>query len=55
MNGAIPWKETREKDPLLLQMLIEACIEVGDIVVGCTMATGDLLLLSFMIFILDFL
>jgi hypothetical protein len=54
MNGAIPWRGSKEKDPLLLQMLIEACIDVGDIVVDCTMARGDSLSLCFMIFILDF-
>jgi hypothetical protein len=37
-----------------LQMLIEACTDVGDIVVDCTAATGDSLPLCFMIFILDF-
>jgi hypothetical protein len=41
MNGAIPWNGSREKDLLLLQLLIDACTEVGDIVVDCTMATGD--------------
>jgi hypothetical protein len=55
MNGAIPWRGSEEKDPLLLQMLIEACTEVGDIVVDCIAATGDSLPLSFMIYILDFL
>ena len=25
MNGAIPWRGSRKKDPLFLQMLIEAC------------------------------
>ena len=54
MNGAIPWMGSRENDPLLLQMLIQTYIEVGDIVVNCTMATSDSLPLSFMIFILDF-
>jgi hypothetical protein len=54
MNGAIPWRGKKEKDLLLLQMLIEACTDVGDIVVDCTAATGDSLPLCFMIFILDF-
>jgi hypothetical protein len=54
MNGVIPWRGSKEKDPLLLQMLIEACKDVGDIVVDCTAATGDSLLLCFMIFILNF-
>jgi hypothetical protein len=54
MNGTIPWRGSREKDPLLLQMLIEACTKVGDIVVDCIVAIGDSLLLGFMIFILNF-
>jgi hypothetical protein len=49
MNGAIPWRGLREKDLLLLQMLIKASTEVGDIVVDCIVATSDLLPLSFMI------
>jgi hypothetical protein len=35
-------------------MLIEACTNVGGIVVDCIVATGDSLPLCFMIFILDF-
>jgi hypothetical protein len=33
INGALPWRGSRTEDPLLLQMLIEAGTEVGDIVV----------------------
>ena len=50
MNGAISKRGSRENDPLFLQMLIEVGTEVGDIVVDCIAATGDSLLLSFMIF-----
>jgi hypothetical protein len=41
MNGAISWRGAIEKDPLLLQMLIETYTEFGDIVVDCIVATGD--------------
>ena len=50
MNGAIPWKELREKDLLFLKMLIEASIEVDDIVIDNIVATSDSLPLNFMIF-----
>jgi hypothetical protein len=39
-----------EKDPLLLQMLIEASTEVGDIMVDCTTITGDSIPLRFLFF-----
>jgi hypothetical protein len=54
MNGAIPWRGSKKKNPLLLQMLIEACTKFGDIMVDCTTATSDSSPLSFMIFILNF-
>jgi hypothetical protein len=40
MNGSIPWRGGREKDPLLLQMLIESTTSLGDIVLDCTASTG---------------
>jgi hypothetical protein len=40
MNGSIPWRGGRQKDPLLLQLLIESTTEVGDIVLDCTASTG---------------
>jgi hypothetical protein len=40
MRGIIPWRGCREKDPLLLQMLIEATTSVGDIVMDCSASTG---------------
>jgi hypothetical protein len=40
MNGSIPWRGGREKDPLLLQLLIESTTQVGDIVLDCTASTG---------------
>jgi hypothetical protein len=50
MNGAVPWRGSREEDPLLLQMLIEAGIPVGDIVGDCIVAICDSLPLNFLIF-----
>lgn len=40
MRGSIPWRGSREKDPLLLQMLIEATTSPGDIVMDCSASTG---------------
>jgi hypothetical protein len=40
MSGSIPWRGSREKDPLLLQMLIEATTSPGDIVMDCSASTG---------------
>jgi hypothetical protein len=40
MSGSSPWKGGREKDPLLLQLLIESTTHFGDIVLDCTASTG---------------
>jgi hypothetical protein len=40
MRGSTPWRGGREKDPLLLQLLIESITQVGDIVLDCTASTG---------------
>jgi hypothetical protein len=40
MNGNTPWRGGREKDPILLQLLIESTTDVGDIVLDCTTSTG---------------
>jgi hypothetical protein len=40
MSGSSPWTGGREKDPLLLQLLIESTTQVGDIVLDCTASTG---------------
>jgi hypothetical protein len=40
MRGVTPWKDCKEKDPLLLQTLIESTTLAGDIVLDCTVATG---------------
>jgi hypothetical protein len=40
MNGSIPWRGGREKDPLFLQLLIESTTSLGDTVLDCTASTG---------------
>jgi hypothetical protein len=40
MRGSIPWRGSREKDPLLLQLLIESSKQVGDIIHDCITSTG---------------
>jgi hypothetical protein len=40
MRGSTPWRGGREKDPLLLQLLIESTTQVGDIVLDCAASTG---------------
>jgi hypothetical protein len=40
MRSSTPWRGGREKDPFLLQLLIESTTEVGDIVLDCTASTG---------------
>jgi hypothetical protein len=50
MNGTILWRGSRKKDPLFLQMLITASIEVSDIVVDCFVTIGELRPLSFLFF-----
>jgi hypothetical protein len=40
MKGSTPWRGGRQKDPLLLQLLIESTTQVGDIVLDCTASTG---------------
>jgi hypothetical protein len=41
MRGNTPWRGGREKDPVLLQLLIESTTQVGDIVLDCTASTGN--------------
>ena len=43
MKGSTPWRGAREKDPLLMQMLIESTTSVGDLVMDCTASTGKFL------------
>jgi hypothetical protein len=40
IRGNTPWRGGREKDPLLLQLLIESTTHVGDIVLDCTASIG---------------
>lgn len=40
MNGSIPWRGAREKDPCLLQILIEASSDPGDVVLDYNASTG---------------
>ena len=53
MRGSIPWRAGREKDPILLQTLIESTTRLGDIVLDCTASTSmDFLQISaFTVFI----
>jgi hypothetical protein len=52
MRGNSPWRGGREKDPVLLQLLIESTTQVGDIVLDCTASTSTkfLIILSFVAF-----
>ena len=43
MNASRPWRGPREKSVPLLQMLIEATTDPGDVVLDCTTSTGKLL------------
>jgi hypothetical protein len=40
MRSNTPWRGGRKKDPLLLQMLNESTMQVGDVVLDCTASTG---------------
>jgi hypothetical protein len=40
IRGNIPWREGREKDHVLFQLLIEFTTHVGDIVLDCTASTS---------------
>ena len=46
MRGTILWRRGREKDPILLQMLIESTTQVGDIILDCTASTNKEFLLN---------
>jgi hypothetical protein len=43
MNDTVPWSGPRERNLLLLQMLIEAAPQLGDLVLDCTSTIGYLL------------
>ena len=40
MRGSTPWRGGREKDPHLLQLLIESTIQVNDIDLDCIASVG---------------
>ena len=40
MRGTTPWRGGRDKDAILLQMLIESTTQFGNIVLDCTTSTG---------------
>jgi hypothetical protein len=40
MKNSTPWRGGREKDPLLLQLLIESTMQVNNIVLDCTASTS---------------
>jgi len=40
LNGDIPWRGAREKDPKLLQILLEASTSPGDVVLDYNASTG---------------
>lgn len=42
MNGAVPWRGAREKDPRFLQILVEASTDPGDVVLDYNASTGEL-------------
>ena len=56
MRGSIPWRGGREKDPILLQMLIESTTQTSDIVLDCNASTSkDFLLILLVKALSDFL
>ena len=40
MRSSTPWRGGREKDPILLQILIESTTQTGDIVFDCIVSTS---------------
>ena len=40
MNGDVPWRGAREKDPALLRLLIEATTKPGNVVFDYNASTG---------------
>jgi hypothetical protein len=55
MRGSTPWRGGREKDPILLQLLIESTMQVGDIFLDCTTSIGKKFLVHFSFMALSFL
>jgi len=46
MNGSVPWRGACEKDPLFLQMLIEALTKLGSIVLDAFASLGEYSIIS---------
>ena len=42
-NNSKPWRGAREKDPRLLQMLIQRCSFPNDVIMDCNAATGNII------------
>jgi len=40
LNGDVPWRGAREKDPKLLQIILEAATSPGDVVLDYNASTG---------------
>lgn len=40
-NGAKPWRGPREKSVVLMEMLIEAASDPGNVILDCTTTTGQ--------------
>ena len=40
MNGSVPWRGAREKDPVFLQMLIEAFTKPGSVILDAFASLG---------------
>jgi len=46
MNGSVPWRGTYEKDPVFLQMLIEAFTRPGSIILDAFASLGEYSIIS---------
>jgi hypothetical protein len=55
MRGSTPWRGGREKDLVLLQLLIESTTKVGDVVLDCTASIGTLFPVNLCFMALSFL
>jgi hypothetical protein len=55
MRSSTPWRSGREKDPVLLQLLIESTTQVSDIVLNCTESTGTQFLVNLSFMAMSFL
>lgn len=51
MHGKVPWRGGREKDPVSLQILIEALTKPGAVVLDAYASTGDIHIYIFIKFL----